>query len=211
MLDLDGTVRQNTSLLDGWDHRLPWSLVVPGPRLPQTPIEVTPSLWRGEVLSEGAPATGASVTKASAVLRLGTHEVSWTRIPEDAGVTWVSVAFDVNGRLCGAHQEVNGDCSFIFFDDSLGSWETLALEAGARSPVVALDRTNAAVGLRDVTLSYLLEDGASSKLMIRFQRERYLIAHLVEEGLPNSALLRTAGMSREGRFTWRFRRYIPDA
>ncbi len=211
MLDVtDGLVHTETSLDAPWDARTPWHGQCLGPSAGGAGLSPTnPAVWEYRVLSDGQPVQGPECPLPSLLFELpGTSETFlWDEFPDGTVLLQCNAALDAVQRPTVAYSTAAGTY-ITYYNDLLAAWHTFSLGTGARTPVVALDGYAPVHGDIDVTVSYLVDTGTDIELRIRYQRERYGTAHLVQDGLRSTDMLRTAGTTHEGRFTWRFRRAV---
>lgn len=206
MLELDNlTQRKRPSMLNTMQRRLPKVLQTVGPEAPNKPMVRKIFLWDGVVKGDF---TGGSEDEArNAYLEFTDPQGNvkiFSRFTSPAVRDRFALTFDVNGRETIVWQEGN-TCYIHFYDDSKGEWVDLPVEEGARSPVTALDSLYPEKLERDVVVSYLL----GNKLMVRYQRERYAVAHEIQGiDLPDGIMLRCCGFTTEWRFAWRFEEHL---
>lgn len=107
---------------------------------------------------------------------------------------YIGFTFDQNMRhiLCYAV----GETSYLYWYDSVLGAYTITVIPNAVTPCVSLDDVrNMMTATSDVIVGYISDD----KLCVRYQRDRYLIEHVLKELYPN-ARLRQMGMTTQYRF-----------
>lgn len=127
------------------------------------------------------------------IYRTDTPEVK-TTITSVMNARYIGFAFDQNMRPSVCYS-LGDDVYLYWFDSSLGTF-TFTFIPNAVTPCVNLDdpRTfsNAA---NDIVLAYISND----QLCVRYQRERFLVEHILDT-LPPNRRLRQIGMNLQYRY-----------
>lgn len=112
-------------------------------------------------------------------------------------LTDISIAFNQNGDLHYAYVE-DGVAKLYYYDSVTGSFQTLTLPAGTRTPKITLDdKRRQALATSDVILSYIKSDNA---LYYRQQRERFQVERLLHPG--PFVMIRQMYMNNGWRLQW---------
>lgn len=193
--------RKRPSMLNTMQRRLPRTLQTLGPKAPNVPMTRTIYSWEGLVKGEFTGGGGDEVINGYLELTNSTGSFKvYDRFTSPVARRRFGITFDVNGREVVVWEE-GSTCYVHFYDDSMGEWVNLPLGAGARTPACALDSLLPSKLERDVVVSYII----GNSLYIRYQRERYAIAHKIEGAvIPDGVNLRCVGFTSEWRFAWRF-------
>lgn len=97
---------------------------------------------------------------------------NYTSVNVGAGVTELSLSFDINMRITLAYVQ-SGVCKLYWYDSSLPGYTTTTF-TGASTPFLALDdKRELANSYNDVILFYV----KAGNLCCRYQRDRYLDAY----------------------------------
>lgn len=112
-------------------------------------------------------------------------------------LTDISIAFNQNGDLHYAYVE-DGIAKLYYYDSVTGSFQTLVLPAGTRTPKITLDdKRRENLSGSDVILSYIKEDNG---LYYRQQRERFQVERLLHPG--PFVMIRQMYMNNGWRLQW---------
>lgn len=121
-------------------------------------------------------------------------------IATEPGVRRLSFSFDRNMQPAVAW-ELADRVRFRWFDSTVPGFTTTEY-LGARTPRVYHDDKRAiSVATSDVLLAYLLDD----KLVVREQRDRYLVEYIMRTGLSDTLRLNRMGMTRQNRIQFELR------
>lgn len=127
-----------------------------------------------------------------------------TMIFEQDNIVWLSFSFDQNMRWSAVYTLSDGYSYLRWYNSLIGDYDITELDSGIITPFLTLDdkrylQVNS--GKSDVVLAYIQEQ----KVYVRVQRERFLIAHLWAEDLPDDWFIRNFGMSNKLRLQMEIR------
>lgn len=182
--------------------------------IPQTSLQIMRGSWVEQQNRRNAPLIdfemgGAALNSSSVNLQefLWTAEcredviyvyregVSEVPVLTDTGITQIALAFDQTMRPHLAYV-ANGVSKFYWFDTLANAMTTMVLD-GATTPRLCMDeKRQYYTNMSDVLLFY--KKGID--VVARAQRERFLIEHVVDTGIPGDLI--TVGMNSENRLQW---------
>lgn len=121
--------------------------------------------------------------------------VSPTLVTSDIDITEISLTFDTQMRPFVAYV-AGGIAKYYWFDPLVPGFVTTSLPAGSTNPRCSIDDIRPQQSANaDIILAYM-RDGS---LMMRMQRDRYLIEYELDMYMGSAELIQI-GMNRGGRF-----------
>lgn len=113
----------------------------------------------------------------------------------DVGITQIALAFDQTMRPHIAYMS-EGVCKFYWFDTQINDMRTTVF-ADATTPRLCMDEKRPYYTSRsDVLLSYK----KGMDLVVRVQRERFQIEHVIDTNIPGDLI--SVGMNNKNRLQW---------
>lgn len=169
-----------------WNKRLPLVWETVGPTQEGVAVD-SANVWRA--------------FRAGGVVQIHSPSGVVSQQPLEEGAEFI-FAFDLNGRMYSGTTH-GGKVTWRFWDSRIGDYSTITWEGW--DAYATLD----SVGPRneppvDVLVAYRLD----GYLWVRYQRDRFEVPHKVGV-YPPRAKLRTAGMSAQNRWVWRFDATLP--
>lgn len=159
-------------------------------------------LWRCRVRREESPANSGIFVYH---VEVSAPNTPWTILfTRTQRILEVSFAFDNNMFPFVVYALENGQCWYWWYDSSDGTQKFTQMPGGTLTPRCCIDdHRESQQGISDVVLAYL----SGGSLYVRYQRERYEIAHLEQAGLGANARLVDVGMNR----AWRLQFWLRNA
>lgn len=178
----------NIDTLDEWlyDYPTPYNPLIDyemgGIALNDTTQGMDNTLWR------------LALDKSTGDLMLGKQNEFGQALLNDPSIKKVSLAFDLNMRP-NYVLEYDDLVKFVYYDTTQSNNATLILH-DVKSPYLTLDdRRDENSPNADILLCYI----KGNQLCVRYQRDRYLIEHILYELPNNDCVLERVGMTKNWR------------